>query len=77
MRSNVEWTLVNQGGTSRDVKIPIYDNPDWIDGYDVVVHNECFGGVTDVEWLESIVEAHTNSGTPCLLYTSPSPRDRG
>ena len=67
MRSNVEWTLVNQGGTSRDVKIPIYDNPDWIDGYDVVVHNECFGGVTDVDWLESIVEAHTNSGTPAVF----------
>ena len=67
MRSNVEWTLVNQGGTARDVKIPIYDKPNWIDGYDVVVHNECFGGVTDVDWLESIVSAHTSSGTPAVF----------
>ncbi len=66
-RAHVEWTLVNQGGTSRDVKIPIYDRPDWIHGYDVVVHNECFGGVTDVDWLESIVDAHTTTGVPALF----------
>ena len=26
MRAHVEWTLVNQGGTARDVRIPIYDD---------------------------------------------------
>ena len=67
MRAHVEWTLVNQGGTARDVRIPIYDDPTWADGYDVVVHNECFGGVTDVEWLESIVNTHTQSGIPAMF----------
>jgi type 1 glutamine amidotransferase len=67
LRVNVEWTLVNQGGTARDVKIPIYDESDWAKGYDVVVHNECFGGVTDVDWLESIVNTHTESGIPAVF----------
>lgn len=66
-RAKVDWTVVLQGGTSRDVKIPIYDNPDWIKGYDVVVHNECFGGVADVQWLESIVKAHTESGVAAVF----------
>ncbi|MDG1890329.1 MAG: ThuA domain-containing protein [Verrucomicrobiota bacterium] len=66
-RAHVEWTLVNQGGTSRDIKIPFYDNPDWAKGYDVVVHNECFGGVKDVTWLESIVATHTRQGIPAVF----------
>lgn len=66
-RARVDWTLVNQGGTARDVQIPVYDDPHWADGYDVVVHNECFGGVTDVDWLESIVKTHTEKGIPAVF----------
>jgi hypothetical protein len=30
-RARVEWTLVNQGGTARDVQVPVYDDPHWAD----------------------------------------------
>ena len=66
-RARVEWTLVNQGGTARDVKIPIYGKPDWADGYDVVVHNECFGGVEDANWLDRIVDVHKTKGVPAVF----------
>ena len=46
-RANVEWTVVHEGGTSRDHKVSVYEKADWAAGYDVVVHNECFGGVED------------------------------
>ena len=66
-RAHVEWTLVNQGGDDRNVKIPLYDNPNWAKGYDVIVHNECFGGVDDADWLERIVNTHTEGGIPAVF----------
>ena len=30
-RANVRWTVVHQGGTSTDTKIPLYDDPNWAD----------------------------------------------
>ena len=66
-RARVDWTLVNQGAAKRDVKIPIYSNSDWAKGYDVVVHNECFGGVEDADWLEKIVSRHRDTGLPAVF----------
>src|SRR5215213_8899510 len=40
-RANVEWDIVQQGGTATNSKIELYENPDWYKGYDVVVHGEC------------------------------------
>ncbi len=66
-RARVKWTLVNQGGTARDVQIPIYSRADWADGFDVVVHNECFGGVDDAAWLNRIVDLHKTKGLPAVF----------
>src|SRR4051812_45962052 len=43
-RANIEWTIVHQGGSTQNTKIPLYENPDWSKGFDVVVHDECFAG---------------------------------
>src|SRR5262245_12605105 len=40
-RAKVDWTIVHQGGTATDSRIPFYENADWYKGFDVVVHNEC------------------------------------
>src|SRR5688572_356472 len=54
-RANVEWTVVHEGegpkkgGTNH--KISIYEKEDWAKGYDVVVHNECFADVNDVQFV--------------------------
>jgi type 1 glutamine amidotransferase len=63
----VDWTIVYQGGTARESKIPLYANPRWIDGFDIVVHNECFGFVDDPTYIRTITEAHRRTGTPAVV----------
>ena len=36
------WTVVNEGGTGTKAQIEFYNNPKWAEGFDVVIHNECF-----------------------------------
>ncbi|MGD0092784.1 MAG: ThuA domain-containing protein, partial [Planctomycetota bacterium] len=66
-RANIEWTVehpVNALGKEMpgNTAIEIYKKPDWIKGYDVVVHNECYAEVMDKEFVESIAKAHSESG---------------
>ena len=56
--ATVEWTVVQQGGTTTNSKIPLYEDKDWAKGFDVVVHNECFSDVKDKEWVETILKPH-------------------
>ena len=65
-RANVVWTVVNQGGTATNSKIPLYRDPAWSQGFDVVVHNECFADVRDKEFVERIVRPHRD-GVPADL----------
>jgi hypothetical protein len=53
----VEWTIYHQttGATDRDLEL--YNNPNWADGYDVVVHNECFAMHLQAPCLETINRA--------------------
>ncbi|WP_339742776.1 discoidin domain-containing protein [uncultured Rubinisphaera sp.] len=65
-RADVEWTIVHQGGSTTDTKIPVYEDDNWADGFDIIVHNECFAGVKDKEWTDRILKPHQN-GTPAIL----------
>ena len=65
-RANVTWTIVHEGGDSHDYLVSVYQKPDWAKAYDVVVHDECFGLVTNVAFVEHIAQAHTN-GTPAVV----------
>ncbi len=65
-RANVVWTVVHQGGSTTNTKIPLYEDADWAEGFDVVVHNECFAHVKDKEWVERILKPH-REGTPAVL----------
>jgi len=65
-RANVEWTIVHEGGDTREYRVSIYEKPDWAKGYDVVLHNECFGSVNDVAFVEAIAAAH-KAGVPAVM----------
>ncbi|MHC2068628.1 ThuA domain-containing protein [Bremerella sp. T1] len=65
-RVNIEWDVVI-AGDGRQVKVPVYLNHDWIKPYDVVFHNECYGHVDDVEFVEGIVKAHTENNIPAIF----------
>jgi len=65
-RANVVWTLVQQGGTATDSYIPLYRDKNWSDGFDIVIHNECFSNANKKEWVENIVRPH-REGLPAML----------
>jgi uncharacterized protein len=70
-RANVTWTILYEGGSSKDGgtrnhRMSIYEKPDWSKGYDVVVHNECFGDVTNNEFVDHIAGAHFD-GVPAVM----------
>ncbi|MEZ6041791.1 MAG: hypothetical protein R3C20_14895 [Planctomycetaceae bacterium] len=65
-RANVRWTVVHQGGTTTNTPIPLYDDPNWADGFDIVVHNECFSDVKDLEFVDRILKPHRD-GLPAIL----------
>ncbi|MHC5540294.1 ThuA domain-containing protein, partial [Singulisphaera rosea] len=65
-RAPVVWTIVQQGGTTTNTKLPVYENPDWAKGYDIVVHNECFSDIPDPAWTQRILKPH-KEGTPAVV----------
>ena len=69
-RANVEFTIVHEEGpggkSDKTHKISIYEKEDWAKGYDLILHNECFGGVTDVAFVERIAKAH-HDGVPAVM----------
>jgi type 1 glutamine amidotransferase len=69
-RANVTWTIVHEGGDTREHMVSIYQKPDWAKGFDVVVHNECFGYVTNVAFVERIAAAHSNGVPAVVLHCS-------
>jgi uncharacterized protein len=64
--TNVEWTLVHEGGSGTRAQISLYDNPNWADPFDVVVHNECFADTKDPEYIRKITTAHQH-GKPAVV----------
>jgi uncharacterized protein len=73
-RANVEFTIVHEEGPEgkkdKTHKISLYNNADWAKGYDVVLHNECFGAVTDVPFVERIAKAHFEGVPAVMLHCS-------
>ena len=65
-RAPVEWTIVQQGGSTTNTKIPLYENPDWAKGFDIVVHNECFADIPDPEWTQRVLKPH-REGLPAVV----------
>ena len=65
-RANVRWTVVQQGGKTTNTAIPLYSDPNWADGFDIIVHNECFAGVTDPAFVDRILKPH-REGKPAIL----------
>lgn len=53
-----EWKVVNEGGKGTKAQIPLYENPEWAYGFDVVIHNECFANTTDPTYIRKITGPH-------------------
>ena len=64
-RLNIDITVAKEG-TDREHKHSLYQNPDWAKGYDVVIHNECFGMVMDKALVERVAAPH-KAGVPAVI----------
>lgn len=63
---NVQWTILHQRTKAGDILLEFYKNPDWAKGYDVVVHNECFANIGDVDYIDGILQPHLD-GVPAVM----------
>lgn len=64
-RANLQITVV-QEGTKREHRLSIFEKANWADGYDVVVHNTCFGLVDDKAFVERVAAPHL-AGLPAVI----------
>jgi len=70
-RAPVVWTIVHEGDADgREHKFSVYEKPDWAKGFDVVLHNECSGMVSNVDWVEHIARAHFEGVPAVVLHCS-------
>lgn len=61
----IDWTVA-QYNSERTTEADVYDDPNWAKKYDIVVHNECFGGVENGPFVERIVQGHVGAGVPAV-----------
>ncbi len=66
LRGNIDVTVVRQGGGATNSKIPLYESKDWSQGFDVVIHDECFADVKDQAWVDNILKPHQD-GLPAVV----------
>lgn len=64
--TNVEWVVELDPRKGTKGEIELYKNPEWAKGFDVVVHNECFAGTDNPEYIRSITEVH-KAGVPAVV----------
>lgn len=65
-RVNITWDVIHEGGSGKDHKVSVYSDPNWAKKYDIIFHNECFGGVTDDDFVKGIAAAH-HDGVPAIF----------
>jgi len=64
----IKWTIVQEGGDSKDFQSKLYNDPDWAKDYDVVVHNECFANTKDPGYISKIVDAHRQGVSAVVIH---------
>lgn len=65
-RANVVWTIHHEKSDGKNTEFDLYTNANWAKGYDVIVHDECSGDVTNVAFVEAIAKVH-QEGMPAVM----------
>lgn len=61
----IEWTVIHEGDGEPDHHVSLLQQPNWTEGFDVIVHNTGFGRVSDPDYVAQFVDQH--KGTPAVL----------
>lgn len=59
-RANIVVDQIHTDNGSTTPDLPIYGNPDYAAGYDVVIHDECAAGISDEQKVKDILAPHKN-----------------
>jgi uncharacterized protein len=62
----VDWTVAIQGGRGTTGDQPVVRDADWANGFDIVVHNQCFADTTDEALIRRITSVH-RGGPPAMV----------
>lgn len=65
-RAHVEITIAYDPNTTTEHLNPIYENANWADGFDVIIHDECSSNVKDLGLIDRILAPHRD-GLPAVL----------
>ncbi|MDB4705537.1 heme-binding protein, partial [Verrucomicrobia bacterium] len=57
-RANVQVDVIWTDDRSTHPPLPLYEDPNWADGYDVIIHDECAAGNRDLEVMHNILNVH-------------------
>ncbi|SKB02728.1 putative membrane-bound dehydrogenase domain-containing protein [Prosthecobacter debontii] len=57
-RANVQVDVVWTDDKSTNPPLPLYDNPDWAKGYDIIIHDECAAGMKDLGAIKRLLDVH-------------------
>jgi hypothetical protein len=57
-RANVVIEQIHTDDKSTKPPLPIYGNPDYAKGFDVVIHDECAAGVNDLATIDGVLKPH-------------------
>lgn len=57
-RANVRVDVIWTKDGSTTPPLPLFDNPDWAKGYDVIIHDECAADNKDLQIMENILAVH-------------------
>lgn len=64
----IDWNVVNEGGNGTEAEIDLYKNEKWAEGYDVVVHNECFANTKNPDYIRRITKAHFEGANAVVIH---------
>lgn len=59
-RANVQVDVIRSEDMGTAPWFAMYENKDWAKRYDVVIHDECAAAITEVPYVQNIVDAHKN-----------------
>jgi type 1 glutamine amidotransferase len=64
-RANAVVEMLHTDDRSTKARFDVYEKPDWANGFDVVIHDECSADVKELPYVDNIINAHKN-GVPAV-----------
>lgn len=64
-RTSEEADVIKQWSSTKP-PLPIYGNPDYAKGYDVVIHDECAADIKDPAVIDGVIKPHKEDGIPAV-----------